>query len=124
MIKATSEGVQETLDRIGTFRARLARIERLRALKDRKEWKDLRDLLVDLKQMHVNAVESVVEYRADLEPVELVSTLRRHQGCRDAFDAVLKLVERPQEETDRLRIAIEDLEKSLADKKAELETFK
>lgn len=124
MIKATDEAVQKALDRVGVLRQRLTRVERLRSLKDRKEWKDLRDLLVDLKEMHVRAVENVVEYRTDLEPVELVSTMRRHQGCRDAFSSVLDLVERPQEEIDRLRHTIEDLEKSLAEKKAELDTFK
>ena len=124
MIKATEDAAQKMLERIGVMRQRLARVERLRSLKDRKEWKDLRDLLVDLKEMHVRSVENVVEYRTDLEPVELVSTMRRHQGCRDAFQSVLDLVERPQEETDRLRNVIADLEKSLADKKEELETFK
>lgn len=124
MQKATDEGVQKILDRIGVLRQRLARIERLRALNDREEWKDLRDLLVDLKSMHDRAIENVVEYRTDMEPVELVSTMRRHQGCRDAFKSVLDLVERPQQETDRLRNTISDLEKELEDKKAELETFK
>lgn len=124
MEKATEKGAQQILDRIGTLRHRLARLERLRALKDRKEWQDLRDLLVDLKEMHERAVKNVVEYRTDLEPAELVTTLRRHQGCRDAFESVLALVERPQEEADRLRNTLTDLEKELADKKAELETFK
>ena len=124
MIKATEDGAQELLDRIGVFRQRLARVERLRSLKDRKEWRDLRDLLVDLHAQHVKAVTTYVEHRIDLEPVELVSCMRRHQGCRDAFQSVLDLVEHPQEETDRLRNTINDLEKSLAEKKAELETFK
>jgi predicted nucleic acid-binding Zn-ribbon protein len=124
MIKATEDAAQKILDRVGVLRQRLSRVERLRSLKDRKEWEDLRDLLVDLHDQHVKAVTNYVEYRTDLEPVEMVSCIRRHQGCRDAFQSVLDLVERPQEETDRLRHTIEDLEKSLDDKKAELDTFK
>jgi len=124
MEKATQESVNKTLEQIGSLRQRLARIERLSAIQEYKEWRDLRDLLIDLKKMHERSVEALVEYRTDLEPVELVSNMRRHQGCRDAFEAVLNLVERPQEEKDRLKNRIDSLEKEIESKKEELEAFK
>lgn len=124
MEKATEQGAKQLLDRIGVLRERLARIGRLKSLKDRKEWDDLRTLLIDLQSMHERAIENYVEYRTDIEPVELVSCVRRHQGCRDAFKSVLSIVERPQEESDRLRISIENCEKELEMKREEIDTFK
>lgn len=124
MQRATEDGAKKVLDRIGALRQRLAKLERLHALKDRAEWKDLRDLLVDLKKMHEISVKSLSEDMAELSDEMGRLRLSRHQGLRDGFDATLTLVERPQEETDRLRNTISDLEKELADKREELETFK
>lgn len=122
-LKPTEDGLQKTLDRIAALRQRLARVDRLRGLGAREEWKDLRDLLMELKGMHARAVEQTVEGLSYLEPVELVSIVRRHQGCRDAFSAVLELIERPQEEAERLRVSIEDLEREVSQKKTELSAY-
>lgn len=124
MEKATEQGVQSILKQISVLRQRRSRIENFRALADRPEWRDLRDALLDYKEQHVKAIDNYVEYRVDLEPVEIVSSIRRHQGCRDAFQSVLNQVERPQEEIDRINIRLEDLERELSSKQQELETFK
>lgn len=123
MEKATQAGVDKIADRIGLMRARLATVTSLRELEDRKEWRPLRDLLLDFQKTHTSMAEHMAESVAVLSDEAERLKLAKHQAIRDTYQAILDLVERPQQEVDKLKAHIEDLEAELKTKRDELAAF-
>lgn len=121
--KPTQAGVDHLIDRLSVLRDRLRRVEKIHKYKRTDHWDSLKDLLVDMREMHQRDLTTTIEYRPDLDDHERMNLVRRHQDSREIFAWIVDLVEKPDNEANKLRDTITALEKSLAEKRSEIAAF-
>lgn len=133
MIRFTEKGQEGRHERLEALRKRLKAIRRLNSYKDSEDWKELKGVLEDFIESEKNGEKvSVVACAMGgyYDPIDrnirketdsrLVSDIRVAYERQTAFQLVIDLVEKTDEQIDHITGTIKDIEKTFKEAKEQI----
>ena len=109
IVKPTQAGVNRKLHRLSELKAKLDSISVLEAGKDTEFWKVLKGMLEESVTRHNITIDGLLD--ADELPSDIaLGALKRNYGYKIGANAVLSLLEKPDEVREQYRAQIKLLE--------------
>jgi hypothetical protein len=134
MIKYTEKGQEGRSSRLAELRSRVAKLKRLNSHKDTDSWKDLKSILEGFVESEKNSQRYAVVACAQggrWNPADrsfekesdsrLVSDVRIAYEREQAFQLVIDLIEKTDEQIDHIEGTIKSIEKTFKEAKEQLE---
>jgi hypothetical protein len=123
LVKMTEGGQKRRSARLEALRLRVAALKRLDNFKNSADWKDLKSIISNFAEMEKRQEEiGVIDccQKEGLQPWDIVSGIRAAREKRAAYESIIDLVEKAQDNISTLDNTIKEVENEYREAKEQL----